>query len=75
MRDKCICYILVVSMIAFNYSVNLDIFTKDLKLGLKKLQDISRVLAFSFKGSNKNTAILSLPLPPPVVASSGKRKR
>ncbi|GJQ66593.1 hypothetical protein Trydic_g4569 [Trypoxylus dichotomus] len=75
MRDKCVCYILVLSMLAFNNAINLEIFTKDLKLGIKKLQDISKVLGFSFKGGDKKIATLSLPLPQPVVASTGKKRR
>lgn len=75
MKDKCICYILVLSMLAFNNVINLEIFTKDLKLGLKKLQDISKVLAFTFRSSNKSNAFLCLPLPPPVNASSGRKRQ
>lgn len=69
MKDKCLCYILILSMIACGYKIRLDILAKELKMGLKKLQDVARVLAFSV---SKEIATLKLPLPAPV--SVGKRK-
>ncbi|KAF5298727.1 hypothetical protein FQR65_LT09596 [Abscondita terminalis] len=74
MRDKCTCSILVLSMIVCEYELNLDLIAKELKIGLKKVQDISRALSFHV---NRDIATLSLPLPSPFVSrlNSKKRKR
>lgn len=70
MKDKCLCSILVLFILSNGYKVNLDSLTKDLKLGIKKLQDISKVLGFHVK---KEVVTLSLPLPAPV--STVRRKK
>ncbi|KAF2903016.1 hypothetical protein ILUMI_03185 [Ignelater luminosus] len=71
MKDKCLCYILVLTMIACGYKISLDILAKELKMSLKKLQDVARILAFSV---SKEIATLKLPLPAPVV-SVGRGRR
>lgn len=73
MRDKCMCYILVLSMLACGYTLTLEVLAKELKIGVKKLQEVSRILAFHV---SKEVAILKLPLPAPVSnIQKGKRKR
>ncbi|KAK9871586.1 hypothetical protein WA026_012966 [Henosepilachna vigintioctopunctata] len=72
MRDKTVCYILTLAMLASNYKLDLEVLSKDMKIGIKKLQEMSRILAFSSNGPKSVT--LKLPLPGPAV-SNLKRKR
>ncbi|XP_008196560.2 DNA-directed RNA polymerase I subunit RPA49 [Tribolium castaneum] len=76
MRDKTVCYILVIAMIAFDYEVDLEQLAKVIKIGVKKLQEMGRILAFSPHLKNKNAMTLKIPLPAAVTSSSSnKRKR
>lgn len=72
MKDKCLCSILVLSIIACGYKLNLEMVSKELKIGLKKMQDVSRVLGFHV---NKEMVTLSLPLPLPVSRFNVKKKK
>lgn len=74
MRDKAICYILVLAMLASpKNQIDLEALSKEMKIGIKKLQEISRLLAFSSGGPK--TVVLKMPLPAAVTASKGKRKK
>jgi hypothetical protein len=75
LRDKTICYILVLAMIAMDFQINVEALSKSVKVGVKKLHEITRVLAFSSHRKNKDLVILKLPLPPAVSTSPKKRKR
>ncbi|XP_044750566.1 uncharacterized protein LOC123310915 [Coccinella septempunctata] len=73
MRDKLICNILVLVMLAsLNNQLNLETISQDMKLGIKKLQEISRMLAFTNIGTKQ--VALKLPLPAPVTSSRRKKK-
>ncbi|KAL3275820.1 hypothetical protein HHI36_020564 [Cryptolaemus montrouzieri] len=72
MRDKSICYILVLAMLALNYNLDLELLSKDIKMGIKKLQEISRILGFTTNGPKSVT--LKLPLPPPIVTNVRRKK-
>ncbi|XP_060527441.1 DNA-directed RNA polymerase I subunit RPA49-like [Cylas formicarius] len=74
MKDKCLSYILVLYLLAKDYEADLEILARDLKVGVKKLIEISRVLAFSQLASKKTTVTLKVPLPPPVTPFIKKRK-
>ena len=75
MKDKCICYILVLSLIFNDYKLSLDELTKDLKITIQKLAGMSRVI-FLTVGKDKKTVTLELPLPTSNVSIfSKKRKR
>ncbi|XP_018573899.1 uncharacterized protein LOC108912953 [Anoplophora glabripennis] len=74
MKDKALCSILVLAAVAGNYQVNVETLSKDFKIGIKKVLEISRVLAFNISGKNRTVVTLKLPLPEPV-SLSFKRKR
>lgn len=64
MRDKVLCYIMVLSLLTDNYVLNLEDVAKEVKGRTKKLQDIGRVLALSPQNyKDKNVLTLKLPLP------------
>lgn len=74
LKDKCVCYLLVLCITLNGYKLDLEIFSKDIKIGLKKLHEMSRVLAFSIVDANK--AALKLPLPTPLsLIKQGKGKK
>ncbi|CAG9813628.1 unnamed protein product [Phaedon cochleariae] len=73
MKDKAVCYTLVLAAIAMEYEVNVEQLSKDLKIGVKKTLEVSRILAFN-ASKDKHIVQLKLPLPAPVTFSS-KRKR
>ncbi|CAH0550636.1 unnamed protein product [Brassicogethes aeneus] len=73
MKTKAVCYALVLTLFAMDYEVNIEELSKDIKMGIKKIQEIGRVLALS-QGKDKNYLTLKLPLPA-VVQMSAKRKR
>lgn len=75
MKDKTVCYILVLAMICLNYEIECEPLSKALKIGVKKLQELGRILAFSSSGKNSNSMLLKLPLPPPLSLSPKKRKK
>lgn len=77
MRDKALCYILVLSLLANDYRVNLEDIAREVKGKVKKLQDIGRVLALSpINSKDKNVLVLKLPLPPlPTAGGPPKRIR
>lgn len=66
MKDKGLCYTLVLLMIAMDYELNLESVGKDIKIGLKKVQEFSRNLGFS-SGKQKTSIVLKIPVPPPVM--------
>lgn len=72
MRDKAICYILILLMFAMDYVVPFEKLAVELKLSGKRITEIGRTLAFSVK--NKTNLELKLPLPAPVSGIKGKRK-
>lgn len=65
MKDKCLCYIIVLLMIAVDYEMDLDALSKDLNIGLKKLKQLARLLGFSPSSKLKNGITLKIPVPPP----------
>nr|CAI5864447.1 unnamed protein product [Callosobruchus analis] len=73
MKDKCLCYIIVLAAIAKEYEVNVALLSKDLKIGLKKAVEVSRILAFNTSSKDKTIVTLNLPLPAPVTFTP-KRK-
>ncbi|KAJ8977976.1 hypothetical protein NQ317_008169 [Molorchus minor] len=74
-KDKALCSILVMSAIALDYEVDVEPLTKDMKIGIKKVLEISRVLAFTTSTKNKTVIVLKLPLPAPVTVSTKKRRK
>nr|XP_023014845.1 DNA-directed RNA polymerase I subunit RPA49-like isoform X2 [Leptinotarsa decemlineata] len=73
-KDKALCFILVLAAIALNYEVDVQSLSKDLKIGVKKTLEVSRILAFNASSKDKNVVQLKLPLPEPV-SFNPKRKR
>ncbi|KAG5882580.1 hypothetical protein JTB14_030129 [Gonioctena quinquepunctata] len=73
-KDKALCFILVLAAIALDYEVDVQILSKDLKIGLKKTLEVSRILAFNASGKDKHVVQLKLPLPDPIMFNA-KRKR
>ncbi|KAF7281520.1 hypothetical protein GWI33_004556 [Rhynchophorus ferrugineus] len=74
MRDKCVCYIIVLIMIAVNYEMDLDILAKDLKIGLNKAKELARHLGFSQSTKSKTGIVLKIPVPPPPTLFMKKKK-
>lgn len=74
MKDKSLCFIVVLAALAMDYEVDLANLSKDCKIGVKKALEISRILAFNASSKNKNVVTLNLPLPAPVTFNP-KRKR
>lgn len=78
MKDKAMCYCIVLLALVNNYKVNLDELSKALKLKVNKLQNIAKLLAFvPANAKDKTNVILKLPLPPPVknLIHTPQRKR
>lgn len=76
MRDKTICYIMVLTALVTEYMVNLEDLCKEIKGKVKKLQDIARVLAFTpLSAKEKHIVVLKLPLPAQVSSSFQQRKK
>lgn len=78
MKDKAICYSMVLLALVNDYTVNLDELCKELKLKINKLQSIAKLLAFvPRQPKDKTIFVLKLPLPAPVqyLARTPKRKR
>lgn len=73
MRDKALCYIVVLLAIVNDYKLDLAEIALETKMKLKKIQDVVRVLLFTFTDREKTLAALQLPLPNPV-AVLGKRR-
>lgn len=74
MKDKSLCYILILTAKAMDYEVDLTNLAKDCKIGVKKALEISRILAFNTSSKNKNVVTLKLPLPAPVTFTSKRKK-
>lgn len=74
MKDKGLCYTIVLLMLATDYETDLEVVSKDLKTGLKKMQEFARNLGFSPSTKNKNSIMLKIPVPPPIMPNL-KRKR
>lgn len=74
MKDKSLCFILILTAKAMDYEVDLTNLTKDCKIGVKKALEISRILAFNTSSKNKNVVTLKLPLPAPVAITPKRRK-
>lgn len=74
MKDKGLCYTIVLLMLAMDYEIDLDIISKDLKTGFKKMQEFARNLGFSQSSKNKTNISLKIPVPPPIMPNL-KRKR
>ncbi|XP_022913799.2 uncharacterized protein [Onthophagus taurus] len=77
MRDKCLCYILVLGIIGCDYTMSIELLSKDLKQGIKKLQELCKILSFTPLIKDKTVVTLKLPLPTPPShqAMNKKRKR
>ncbi|RZC00571.1 RNA pol I A49 domain containing protein, partial [Asbolus verrucosus] len=63
MMDKAIYHILVLSMIAFVYELDIEALARNIVVSIKKLQKMGKILAFSPHGENKNMMVLKVPLP------------
>lgn len=75
MRDKATCYLIILGLIIFDFKLNLESLSKSINVGIKKLQDVSRVLGAQPENvKNKNTIVLKLPLPT-LPTFVGKRKK
>lgn len=62
LRDKAICYLVVITLLAWNYQVNLDLLSQSVGcLGLKKMVPIARAVGLSPK--TKDIWQLKIPLP------------
>lgn len=68
MKDKCVCYIIVLAVLNSNYSLDITPLAEELHMGTKRVLDLGRVLRFTV---NKSTLSLQLPLP---VVTEGKPK-
>lgn len=74
MKDKALCYTMILAAIAMDFEVDVELLSKDLKVGVKKAVEVARILAFNAKVNNKNVVQLKLPLPAPITYTP-KRKR
>lgn len=74
MKDKSLCFILILTAKAMDYEVDLTNLAKDCKIGVKKALEISRILAFNSTSKDKNVVTLKLPLPAPVTVTPKKRR-
>ncbi|XP_056639495.1 DNA-directed RNA polymerase I subunit RPA49-like isoform X2 [Diorhabda sublineata] len=75
MKDKALCYTMILAAIAMEFEVDVELLSKDLKIGMKKVVEVARILAFNMKANNKNIVQLKLPLPAPVAYSPKKGRR
>nr|CAD7400270.1 unnamed protein product [Timema poppensis] len=64
MKDKAICYIIVLGLIVSNYQLDLTTLIESSKVGLNKLIQLSRAVGASLKNKTKDVVVLKLPLPP-----------
>lgn len=74
MKDKGLCYTIVLLMLALDYEIDLDPIAKDLKIGLKKMQEMARNLGFSQSSKVKTGIVLKIPVPPPITANLKRRR-
>jgi len=74
MKDKGLCYTIVLLMLALDYEIDLDPIAKDLKIGLKKMQEMARNLGFSQSSKLKTGIVLKIPVPPPIMANLKRRR-
>ncbi|XP_072390267.1 DNA-directed RNA polymerase I subunit RPA49 isoform X2 [Diabrotica undecimpunctata] len=75
MKDKALCYTMVLAAIAMDFEVDVELLSKDMKIGIKKAIEVARILAFNAKANNKNVVQLKLPLPAPVNFTPKKGRR
>lgn len=72
MRDKAICYLIVITLLACNYLIDLDLLSQSVGcLGMKKLGPIARAIGLSPK--TKDMWQLRIPLPEIPTFSFNKR--
>ncbi|CAH1181034.1 unnamed protein product [Phyllotreta striolata] len=75
MKDKALCYTMILAAIAMDFEVDIELLSKDLKVGIKKAIEVARILAFnSAKANNKHIVQLKVPLPAPVTYTPKRRK-
>lgn len=74
MKDKGTCYTIVLIMLAMDYETDLELLSKDMKIGIKRMQEFARNLGFSQSSKSKTSIMLKIPVPPPP-PSFLKRKR
>ncbi|XP_066245754.1 DNA-directed RNA polymerase I subunit RPA49 [Euwallacea similis] len=74
MKDKGLCYIIVLLMLAMDFQLDLEMIAKDMKVGVKKMMEFARNLGFSPSAKEKGGIVLRIPVPPPVMPNL-KRKR
>ncbi|CAG9762127.1 unnamed protein product [Ceutorhynchus assimilis] len=74
MKDKGLCYTIVLLMLAMDHELDLEMISKDIKTGIKKMQEFARNLGFSGSSKNKNSISLKLPVPPPVMPNLKRKK-
>lgn len=75
MRDKTICYIMVLSLFVGNFVVNLEDLARETKLKPKKLQEVAKVLALTSDKKDKNLFSLQLPLPAVRLGRAAPKKK
>lgn len=73
LRDKAICFIIVLGLLANNYTLSVDPISQTIKIGLSKLQQLCRVVGTVPLDRNKNIQVLKLPLPA-IVTNTRKKQ-
>lgn len=75
MRDKALCYIIVLALLALNYKFDITSLSASMNAGIKKLIDISRNIgAHSYTIKEQNFITLKIPLAVPTKKFVRKRK-
>lgn len=74
MRDKTICYIIVLAVLINDFSISLNELSQAFGVAQKRIQDFCRILSLTIN-KNKADADLILPLPKNVIVPRLSRKR
>lgn len=77
MKDKALIHCIILGLIVSDFILDLELFATVLsnRVGLKKLLDISRIVAAAPRKDNRKTVTLQLPLPNPIALIKKGRKK
>lgn len=75
MKDKGTVHCLILGLMIHNYTLDLNLFATNNRIGIKKLGEMARLIGAVPHKDKKNTFVLKLPLPPQlVIAKQGGKK-
>ncbi|XP_047112317.1 uncharacterized protein LOC124789066 [Schistocerca piceifrons] len=63
-RDKAICHVIVLGLLANKFKLNVEPLLASIKIGATRLQQLCRAIGAVPSVSNKNIVVLKAPLPP-----------